>query len=395
MLYRPLGRTGLQVSAIALGTMTWGEQNTEAEAHAQLDAALDAGINLIDTAEMYPVPPRPETQGLTERHIGTWLKKTGRRQDIVLATKATGPSRQAGRPGHVRGGRLLHTRENLFEAVDLSLQRLQTDHIDLYQLHWPDRSTNMFGQLGYTHVRDEVPTPIEESLSALQELVKAGKVRHIGISNETPWGMSRFLHLADTLGLPRVASIQNPYSLVNRSFEVGLAEMAIREDVGLLAYSPLAFGVLSGKYLAGQRPEGARLSLFERFTRYTNEQTEQAASAYVSLFRQHGIDAAQGALAYVTGREFVTSNIIGATSLAQLRQNIDSIGVSLPAEVLEGHRRHPQAVSEPCALKGALHGALGLHGLRRTQEKTLASHMTSEGSVLVGGAGFEPATPAV
>ena len=345
MLYRPLGRTGLQVSAIALGTMTWGEQNTEAEAHAQLDAALDAGINLIDTAEMYPVPPRPETQGLTERHIGTWLKKTGRRQDIVLATKATGPSRQAGRPGHVRGGRLLHTRENLFEAVDLSLQRLQTDHIDLYQLHWPDRSTNMFGQLGYTHVRDEVPTPIEESLSALQELVKAGKVRHIGISNETPWGMSRFLHLADTLGLPRVASIQNPYSLVNRSFEVGLAEMAIREDVGLLAYSPLAFGVLSGKYLAGQRPEGARLSLFERFTRYTNEQTEQAASAYVSLFRQHGIDPAQGALAYVTGREFVTSNIIGATSLAQLRQNIDSIGMSLPAEVLDGidaiHKRYP------------------------------------------------------
>ncbi len=345
MQYRPLGRTGLQVSAIALGTMTWGQQNSEAEAHAQLDAALGAGINLIDTAEMYPVPPRPDTQGLTERHIGSWLKKTGRRHDIVLATKATGPARQAGRPGHVRDGRLLFTRENLFEAVDLSLQRLQTDHIDLYQLHWPDRSTNMFGQLGYVHVRDEVPTPIEETLSALQELVQAGKVRHVAISNETPWGMGRFLHLAESRGLPRVASIQNPYSLLNRSFEIGLAEMAIREDVGLLAYSPLAFGVLSGKYLAGQRAEGARLSLFERFTRYSNDNTERAAYAYVSLFRRHGIDPAQGALAFVNSRDFVTSNIIGATTLAQLQSNIASIQLTLPQEVLDGieaiHQRYP------------------------------------------------------
>ncbi|MCH8179922.1 MAG: NADP(H)-dependent aldo-keto reductase [Proteobacteria bacterium] len=345
MQQRPLGRTGLQVSAIALGTMTWGQQNTEADAHAQLDLALDAGINLIDTAEMYPVPPRADTQGLTERHIGSWLKKTGRRQDIVLATKVTGPARQAGRPGHVRDGRLLLTRANLFEAIDLSLQRLQTDHIDLYQLHWPDRSTNMFGQLGYTHVRDEVPTPIEETLSALQALVQAGKVRHIGISNETPWGLSRYLHLADTLGLPRVASIQNPYSLVNRSFEIGLAEMAIREDVGLLAYSPLAFGVLSGKYLGGQRPEGARLSLFDRFTRYTNDNTALATQAYVALFRDHGIDPAQGALAYVNSRDFVSSTIIGATSLAQLRSNIDSHALVLPQAVLDGieaiHRRYP------------------------------------------------------
>jgi aryl-alcohol dehydrogenase-like predicted oxidoreductase len=345
MQYRPLGRTGLNVSVIALGTMTWGEQNTEAQAHEQLDAALAAGINLIDTAEMYPVPPRPQTQGRTEQYIGTWLHKTGRRHDIVLATKATGPSRQAARPSHVREGRLSHTRQNLFEAVNLSLQRLQTDYIDLYQLHWPDRSTNYFGQLGYTHVKDEVSTPIEETLSALAELVKAGKVRHVAVSNETPWGLSRFLHLSDTLGLPRIASIQNPYSLLNRSFEVGLSEMSIREEVGLLAYSPLAFGVLSGKYLGGQRPEGARLSLFDRFTRYNSEQAERAAAEYVNLFRQHGLDPAQGALAFVNSRDFVTATIIGATTMAQLRSNMDSIQLTLPPEVLAGieaiHQRYP------------------------------------------------------
>ena len=345
MQYRPLGRTGLNVSAIALGTMTWGEQNTEAEAHAQLDFALDAGINLIDTAEMYPVPPRPDTQGRTEQYIGTWLRKTGRRNDIVLATKATGPARQAARPSHIRGGRLLHTRENLFEAVDLSLQRLQTDHIDLYQLHWPDRSTNTFGQLGFSHIKDEETTPIEESLAALQELVQTGKIRHVAVSNETPWGLSRFVHLAETRALPRVASIQNPYSLLNRSFEIGLAEMSLREDVGLLAYSPLGFGVLSGKYLAGQRPEGGRLSLFERFSRYSNDNAERATYEYVSLFRRHGIDPAQGALAFVNSRAFVTSNIIGATTLAQLRSNTDSLQVTLPPEVLDGieaiHQRYP------------------------------------------------------
>ena len=345
MQYRPLGRTGLNVSAIALGTMTWGEQNTEAQAHEQLDAALAAGINLIDTAEMYPVPPRPQTQGRTEQYIGTWLKKSGRRNDIVLATKATGPSRQAARPSHVRDGRLSFTRENLFEAVNLSLQRLQTDHIDLYQLHWPDRSTNYFGQLGYTHVKDEDTTPIEETLSALKDLIQSGKVRHVAVSNETPWGLSRYVHLSEARSLPRVASIQNPYSLLNRSFEIGLSEIAIREDVGLLAYSPLAFGVLSGKYLAGQRPEGARLSLFDRFTRYNNDNTDRAAYEYVSLFRRHGIDPAQGALAFVNSRDFVTANIIGATTLAQLRSNIDSINLTLPPEVLEGieaiHRRYP------------------------------------------------------
>ncbi len=342
---RPLGRTGLQVSEIALGTMTWGEQNTEQEAHAQLDFALAAGINLIDAAEMYPVPPKPETQGLTERYIGTWLKRSGKRHDVVLATKATGPARSAVRPSHVRDGNLLFNRANLFQAVDLSLQRLQTDYIDLYQLHWPDRSTNMFGQLGYRHVADEDTTPIEETLAALQALVQAGKIRHIGVSNETPWGFARFLHLAGQSGLPRVASIQNPYSLVNRTFEIGLAEIAIREQAGLLAYSPLAFGVLTGKYLDGQRPAGARLTLFDRFTRYGSANTQQAAAAYVQLFREHGIDPAQGALAFVTSRDFVTANIIGATSITQLQSNIASASLQLSAEVREAieaiHQRWP------------------------------------------------------
>ncbi len=345
MIYRPLGRTGLNVSVICLGTMTWGEQNTEADAHAQLDLALASGINFVDTAEMYPVPPKPDTQGRTEQYIGTWLKKTGRRQDIVLATKAAGPARQALRPSHIRGGRLTFNRTNLFEAVDQSLQRLQTDHIDLYQLHWPDRSTNCFGQLGYTHVADDDTTPIEETLDALKALVDSGRVRHVGLSNETPWGVSRFLANANTRDVPRVASIQNPYSLLNRSFEIGLAEFAMRDQVGLLAYSPLAFGVLSGKYLGGAKPAGARLSLFERFQRYTNPQAEAATQAYVELFTQHGIDPAQGALAYVNSRPFVTANIIGATTMAQLQANIASINVALPQQVLDGieaiHRRIP------------------------------------------------------
>ena len=345
MEYRELGRTGLKVSLIALGTMTWGEQNTEAQAHEQMNVALDAGVNLIDTAEMYPVPPKPETQGLTEQYIGTWLKKTGRRQDILLASKAAGPTHQAARPSHVRGGRLNFNRENLFEAVNDSLKRLQTDHLDLYQLHWPDRRTNIFGQRDYEHFRDEVTVPIAETLSALQDLVKAGKIRHFGVSNETPWGLSKFIHHADTLDVPRVASIQNAYSLVNRSFETGLSEMSLREDVGLLAYSPLAFGVLSGKYLNGARPAGARLTLFDRFVRYQGVNTGLATQAYVELFRQHDIDPAQGALAFVNGRNFVASNIIGATTLDQLRSNIASVDVSLPQAVLEGiqaiHERYP------------------------------------------------------
>ncbi|WP_341679207.1 NADP(H)-dependent aldo-keto reductase [Niveibacterium sp. SC-1] len=345
MQTRPLGRTGIDVSLIALGTMTWGEQNTEADAHSQLDLALESGINLIDAAEMYPVPPRPETQGRTEQYIGTWVSKAGRRDRVVLATKAAGPARKPHNPRHIRGGDCFFDRKNLEAALHDSLKRLRTDYVDLYQLHWPDRSTNTFGQLGYVHVKDEVTTPIDETLRVLEDFIKAGKVRAIGVSNETPWGLSRFVQYAETLGLPRVASIQNPYNLLNRSFEIGLSEIALREDVGLLAYSPLAFGVLSGKYLAGARPAGARVTLFERFQRYTNENAEAATYEYVKLAHKHGIDPVHLALGFVNTRDFLTSNIIGATTLAQLRQNIASAAVTLPAEVLAGidaiHRRYP------------------------------------------------------
>ncbi|WP_085315440.1 NADP(H)-dependent aldo-keto reductase [Derxia lacustris] len=353
MKFRKLGRTDLDVSLIALGSMTWGEQNTEAEAHAQIELALDLGVNFIDTAEMYPVPPRAETQGRTEQYIGSWLAANpARRAGIVLATKAAGPTRApAGptkgpaRPSHIRGGRTNFTRVNLNEALNDSLKRLRTDYVDLYQLHWPDRSTNFFGQLGYTHVAEEDTVPILETLQALDELVRAGKIRHIGLSNETPWGLSQFLRHAEAAGLARVVGIQNPYSLLNRSFEVGLAEMAIREQVGLLAYSPLGFGVLSGKYLGGQKPAGARLSLFDRFQRYSSENTERAAYEYVKAFRLAGIDPAQGALAYVNSRDFVTANIIGATTLEQLRADIESVDIVLPDDLLAAldgiHARWP------------------------------------------------------
>jgi len=342
MEYRPLGDTGIEVSRLCLGTMTFGEQNSEADAHQQLDRAVASGINFIDTAEMYPVPPRAETQGLTEAYIGTWLQARGRRDDLILATKAAGP-----RLSHIRGGPRF-TREHLHAAVDDSLARLQTDYIDLYQLHWPDRSTNTFGKLGYTPDPDEDVTPLEETLAALKELVDAGKVRAIGLSNETPWGVMRCLQLAETQGLPRVASIQNPYSLLNRSFEVGLAEIAHRENVGLLAYSPLAFGVLSGKYLDGARPPQGRLTLFERFQRYTSDVAEQATRAYVDIARRHGLDPAQMALAFVNSRPFLTSNIIGATTLEQLESNLASESLSLDGAVLEEIEAVHRKISNPC-----------------------------------------------
>ena len=337
MQYRTLGRTEVKVSLLALGTMTWGEQNTEAEAHAQIDVALEAGVNLIDTAELYPVPPKPETQGQTEAYIGSWLQANpGKRDRIVLATKATGPARTAHRPSQIRGGQLSFTKANLQRALDESLQRLRTDHIDLYQLHWPDRSTNNFGQRGYHHVEGENTVPIEETLQALDSFVRSGKVRHIGVSNETPWGLMQFLNAAQAQGLARGVSIQNPYSLLNRGFETGLAEFALREQVGLLAYSPLAFGALSGKYLAGNLPPGARLTLFERFARYKSPSSERATDEYVQLFRRHGLNPAQASLAFVNSRPFVTSTIIGATTLGQLRDNLASVDLVLSEEVLAG-----------------------------------------------------------
>ena len=341
MHYRQLGRTDIKVSAICLGSMTWGEQNDARDAFAQLDRAKAYGVNFIDTAEMYPVPPRAETYSKTEQIIGDYFRQRGDRADWVLASKIAGPGNGI---GYIRDGQLKHNRTHISAAVDASLKRLQTDWIDLYQLHWPERSTNYFGQLGYQH-QDSDFTPLEETLQALDEQVKAGKIRQIGLSNETPWGTMRFLQLAEQRGWPRCVSIQNPYNLLNRSFEVGLAEIAIREQCGLLAYSPLAFGMLSGKYADGARPAGARLSLYSRFSRYTNPQAETACARYVALAREHGLDPAQMALAFVTAQPFVTSNIIGATSLEQLDSNLASSELQLSNELLAGieaiHRAQP------------------------------------------------------
>lgn len=341
---RRLGRTDLDVSLICLGTMTWGEQNTEREAFEQLDYATGEGINFIDAAEMYPVPPRAETQGLTEQYLGNWLARRGRRDDLVIASKVAGPGNGL---TYLRNGPRL-TREHIREACDASLKRLQTDYIDLYQVHWPDRSTNFFGKLGYRHRENEDFTPIEETLGALHELVQEGKIRHIGLSNETPWGTMKYLQLAEQNGWPRPVSIQNPYNLLNRTFEQGLAEVAHREDVGLLAYSPLAFGMLTGKYLDGQRPENARITLFKRFVRYQGERAEKAIRAYCDLAKAHGLTPAHLALAWVNSRPFVTSNIIGATSMDQLRENIDSVNTSLSDEVLEALEQLHQEFTYPC-----------------------------------------------
>jgi len=331
--YRPLGRSGIKVSAIALGTMTWGEQNTEAEGHAQLDRAVDFGVNLIDTAENYSIPPRAETQGATERIIGSWLKARGGRDRIVLASKVSGPSdrtylRADGRPPRLDA-------RNIEEAVEGSLRRLQTDYLDLYQIHWPNRPVPLFGSGRHAPSRghDGSEVPIEETLEALDGLVKSGKVRHIGLSNETAWGLSRFLHLAETRDLPRVVSVQNAYYLVNHTYEQGLAEFHEREQVGLLAYSPLAQGFLTGKYRNGARPEGARLTLFDRGARYTRPGVAETVDAYLQIARDFGLDPAQLAIAYVTSRPFVTANIIGATRAEQLEADLGSVEVVITPEI--------------------------------------------------------------
>ena len=331
MQHRPLGRTGIDVSVLCLGTMTFGEQNTEAQAHDQLDRALAAGIDFIDTAEMYPVPPRAETQGLTESYIGNWVAARRCRDRVILATKVAGPGDWI---NWLRGGGHRLDRRNIEAALEASLRRLRTDYVDLYQIHWPDRETNFFGKLGFSPAEEDQSVPLLETLEVLGDLVKAGKVRAVGVSNETPWGLMRYLALAEQQGLPRMASIQNPYSLLNRSFEIGLAEVAIREECGLLAYSPLGFGVLSGKYLGGQRPAGARLTLFERFNRYSNPESDRATAQYVKLAHRHGLDPAQMALAWVTSRPFTTSNIIGATTPAQLGDNIRSVELRLSDELI-------------------------------------------------------------
>lgn len=343
MKYKMLGDTDVKVSLLCLGTMTWGEQNTEAEAHEQLDYAVSQGINFIDTAEMYPVPPRAETQGLTETFLGSWLAGRPDRDKLVIATKVSGP----GMIDYLRGGPRL-TRKHVVQAVDDSLRRLQTDYIDLYQVHWPARDTNFFGKLDYVHSEDASATPVEETLAALADVVASGKVRHLGVSNETPWGVMEYLRLSERNGQPRIVSVQNPYNLLNRVFEVGLAEIAHREKVGLLAYSPLGFGVLSGKYLGGKKPAGARLTLFPDFTRYTGELGVRATREYVKIAEDAGLDAAVMALAYINERSFVTANIIGATDMEQLRTDIASLDVTLSEDVLDAIEQVHKTMPNPC-----------------------------------------------
>lgn len=326
----PLGNSDLSVTRICLGTMTFGQQNSEAEAHAQLDYAVAHGVNFIDTAEMYPVPARAETGGLTEQYVGTWLKK-GPRDRVVLATKATGPGRSF---TWIRGGQLHFTRANLQRALDGSLKRLQTDYVDLYQLHWPDRNVPLFGGYHFDPESERAMAPLEETLSAMAEFIKEGKVRHWGLSNETPWGVMTFLRLADQRGLPRPASVQNAYNLLNRTWEGALAEIGYRERVGLLAYSPLGFGVLSGKYARDPKAEG-RVNLFDGFAqRYRKPNTARAVAAYADLAHQHGLTPAQLALSFVYHRWCVASTIIGATNLDQLRENLDAMAVTLTPEIL-------------------------------------------------------------
>ncbi len=345
MDYRRLGRSDLKVSAICLGTMTWGSQNSQDEAFEQMDYALGEGVNFFDTAEMYPAPPRAESYSRTEEIIGNWLTSRGCRDKVVIATKVVGPGT---RFPYIRDGNPRLTREHIVPAVDDSLKRLKCDYIDLYQTHWPDRGTNYFGRLGFTYDAEEQATPLEETLDVLDELVKAGKIRHFGVSNETPWGVMSLLQLAEQGRGPRVASIQNPYSLLNRSFEAGLAEVAIREDCGLLAYAPLGAGTLTGKYLDGQSPEGARFTLFPENRRYRGDHADAAVRAYLEIARAHNLDPAQMALAYVISRQFVTSAIMGSTNLEQMKLDIAASRVELSAEVLDAIEQTHKFYTYPC-----------------------------------------------
>jgi aryl-alcohol dehydrogenase-like predicted oxidoreductase len=333
MEFSLLGDSTQQVSKICLGTMTFGEQNTEAEGHLQLDYAVGEGVNFIDTAEMYPIPARKETYGRTEEIVGSWLNKRGQRDRLVIASKIIGP----GAFTYIRP-RLNFSAESLKTALEQSLQRLQTDYIDLYQLHWPERKTNMFGIRGFP---DDGTDPWEDNmlevLQTMQELIQSGKIRFFGISNETPWGLQRFIHLAEIHGLPRCMSIQNPYNLVNRLFEVGLAEISMREKVGLLAYSPLAFGTLTGKYIDGTAAPGSRLVKYgdsPRLVRYNSPFSQGAIQNYVALAKEAGLSPGLMALAFVNSRPFLTSNIVGATNLSQLKENLASMQVKLSPDLL-------------------------------------------------------------
>ena len=331
MKYTTLPKTDIKVSKICLGTMTWGNQNSQDEGFAQMNLALDKGVNFFDVAELYPVPATADTYAETERIIGNWFNKTGNRDKVVLATKIAGPGDYT---AHIRTNGF--SKDALNEAVNNSLKRLKTDYIDLYQLHWPERTTNTFGVRDYTHnPNDKWEDNFNEVLHNLDEIIKSGKIRQVGISNEKAWGTMRYLEESKTNSLPRMITIQNAYSLINRVFEGDMAEIAIREEIGLLAYSPMAFGVLSGKYIKGTAADNARLKLFPRFARYSGDKATEATKRYLKIAEDNGMTLAQMALAFVTDRPFMTSNIIGATSLEQLNENIDSATITLSEEVLK------------------------------------------------------------
>ena len=329
MNYTTLPNTNIKVSKICLGTMTFGEQNSESDAHAQLNYATEEGVNFIDTAEMYPIAAKQSTLGLTEKYIGTWLKKSGKREDLVIATKIAGPNRGM---EYIRKP-LSFSKKNIHEAVELSLKNLQTDYIDLYQMHWPERVMNMFGQRGVSKIDTQWQENFFEILSVYDGLIKEGKMKHIGVSNENPYGVMKFISESEKYNLPRIVTIQNPFSLLNRLYEVGLSEIGMRENVGLMAYSPLAFSFLTGKHLNGIQPT-SRLGLFPQFTRYSSENCLKATQLYHQLAKDHGLTLTQMALAFVNQQDFVTSTIIGATTLEQLKENIAAFEVTLPPEII-------------------------------------------------------------
>lgn len=343
MKYTTLPNTDIKVSKICLGTMTFGQQNTEAEAHDQLDFALQHGVNFIDTAEMYSTPARAETYGATEKMIGNWFKKSGKRDAVVLATKIGGPNRGL---EYMRDD-LHFNAKTLALSIDKSLQRLQTDYIDLYQLHWPERKSNMFGQRGFKIQEDAWQDNIQEVLEALQELIRQGKIKTIGVSNETPWGLMRFMEESRRHQLPKMITIQNPYSLLNRTFEVGLSEVCHRENVGLLAYSPLAFGVLSGKFLTGAAHPNARIHLFPQFSRYNSQNTREASKKYLQVAQDFGLTLTALSLAFIAQQPFVTSTIIGATNLEQLQENINTIQVTLTPDMLQAIEEVQNSIPDP------------------------------------------------
>lgn len=343
MQYTFLPNTNLKISKVCLGTMTFGEQNTESDAHNQLDYAIERGVNFIDTAEMYPIAAREATLGSTERYIGSWLKKTGKRDDLVIATKIAGPNRGM---EYIRKP-LNFSKKSIHEAVEKSLQNLQTDYIDLYQMHWPERVMNMFQKRGVQELDTKWQDNIADVLHVFDSLIKEGKIKHIGVSNENPWGVMKFLMESEKHGLPRIATIQNPYSLLNRTYEIGLSEISMRENVGLLAYSPLAFGFLSGKHLANGFVPNSRLALFPKFTRYTSENCFKATKLYQDLAKSNNLSLTEMAIAFVNQQEFVTSTIIGATTMEQLKENINAFELQLSSEIIAEIEKIQELIPNP------------------------------------------------